>query len=372
MIVIVRNQRALKRVNLLRILLALKNDSLLTKNQLCTKLQLSRPTVDRAISDLFKRGVIQTNGQGLSEGGRRAVLYSFNKQGGYAIGVDLELPELNLILTDLSGCLVTSRSLKVPPNSIAPQAALNFISDRVREMVIEAGVDIDRIIGVGLGIPAFLHADKITIAGRNLPEWSKVPAKEILERLLTIPVWVDNDVNFMALAEDYTTKYCDSVLAYIALRQGLTGDIRMGGSVLVDGLLFRGANGNAVSLQHAYVDANKLTKLRRRKLDPTTDAGELTALILDNLITPIMHIVTLFDPHRLVINAEILEDGEDIFIGECARRINHNLSEFDWEITINKAQERKLCCAKGGALFVLQRLFNDPHRLLTELSASSS
>lgn len=366
------NQQVLKRVNLLRVLLALKTDLPLTKNQLCTQLQLSRPTVDRAISDLLVRGVIQNDGQSLSGGGRRAVLYSFNGQGGYTIGVDLELPELNLVLVDLSGCLVTSRSLEIPPNSIAPQAAMKFISDRVMEMVIEEGVEIDRIIGVGLGIPAFLHADKITIAGRNLPEWSEVPVKEILERLLTIPVWVDNDVNFMALAEDYTIGYHDSVLAYIALRKGLAGDIRMGGSVLVDGVLFRGASGNAVSLQHAYVEANKLKKLRRRKLDPTATTCELTSLVIDHLVAPIMHIVTLFDPLRLVINAEILEDGEDIFISECARRINHNLSEFDWKIMINKAQEREFSCAKGGALFVLQRLFNDPHRLLAELTASPS
>ena len=368
----VANQN-LKETNLVRVFLALKEGSPLTKNALCFLLNLSRPTVDAAIANLLSLGLVAQDGRGPSEGGRRAVLYTFNERARYAVGGDLELPELNLTLCDLAGSPIASMGFTVPEKSMAdPEQTLAFVKESIARLLEGARVGSEEIAGVGLGIPAFLKGDTVTISGRNLPQWERVPVKSTLEDLLSVPVYVDNDVNFMALSENHTMGYQDRVMSYIALRRGLKGDIRMGGSTLIGGEVFHGGSGNAVSLQHAYVEAHKLKKLWQRKLDPPATAGELTSLVIDHLITPIMHIVTLFDPHRLVINAKILEDWEDIFIGECVRRIDYNLSEFDWKIIINKAQEREFCCAKGGALFVLQRLFNDPHRLLAELTASSS
>ncbi|MCK4391597.1 hypothetical protein KAX17_01660 [Candidatus Bipolaricaulota bacterium] len=87
-----KNQQMQRETSLIRVFLALKVSSLLTKNDICACLNLSRPPVDRAITKLLERGPVERDGHDPSDGGRRAVHYKFNEQARYAIGGDLELP----------------------------------------------------------------------------------------------------------------------------------------------------------------------------------------------------------------------------------------------------------------------------------------
>ena len=81
----------------------------------------------------------------------------------------------------------------------------------------------------------------------------------------------------------------------------------------------------------------------------------------------------LFDPNRLVINAAILEQAEEAFVEEVAARLRASLSgEFKWEFEVSMAQDRRFGCAKGGALFVLQEVSNQPAALIGELTAFPS
>jgi len=368
------NTQKVKEANVMRVFLALKENSPSTKNDLCSHLNLSRPTVDGAIVSLLSLDLITRDGHGPSEGGRRAVLYKFNGKTRYAIGGDLELPEFNLILCGLDGIPILSRGFTVSQECLTdPEKTIAFVDASIRVMIEEAGTTLARTIGIGLGVPAFLKGDAITISGRNLPQWREVPVKSALERRLKIPVYVDNDVNFMALSENHTMGYQDKVMSYIALRRGLQNDIRMGGSTLLRGKVFHGGSGNASSLQHAYVEVDDLEKRQEGAAISVKAADELAALIASHLIDPIKQMVSLFDPNRLVINAKILQTAEEAFIERIANQLNKELSsEFDWKIKVRKAQDQPFSCARGGVLFVLQKLFNRPSKLIKELAVSPS
>lgn len=367
----VANQ-SLKETNLIRVFLALKEGSPLTKNALCSHLNLSRPTVDTAITRLLTLGLVAQNGRGPSEGGRRAILYTFNERARYAVGGDLELPELNLSLCGLAGPPIASIRFTVPEKSMAdPGRTLAFVSESVARLLEDAKVGREEVVGVGLGIPAFLKGDTVTISGRNLPQWERVPVKSTLEELLNVPVYVDNDVNFMALSENHAMGYQDRVMSYIALRRGLKSDIRMGGSTLIDGKVFHGGSGNAASLQHAYVEVQDLRKQEEEAAASVSASRRLASLVALHLIEPITHMIRLFDPNRLVINAAILGPAEEAFVSEITARLDAELkSEFAWEIEVSMAEDRRFGSATGGALFVLQQVFNRPVGLIKGLTVS--
>ena len=118
-----KNQQLQREMNLIRVFFALKANSPSTKNDICVRLNLSRPTVDKAITTLLEQGLMMRDGHDPSEGGRRAVLYELNEQARYAIGGDLELPELNLVLCGLEGMPIASKGF------IEPQS---FTERRVR------------------------------------------------------------------------------------------------------------------------------------------------------------------------------------------------------------------------------------------------
>jgi predicted NBD/HSP70 family sugar kinase len=336
----------LKGINSCNILLSLKENGSLSKRDLGDLCNLSRPTVDKIISELLKRGIVCKDGHKESSGGRRPLLYKFNEQAKYAVGVDLEIPQLEIVLCDLNGKPIFVKAFNLKKDE--PKWVIGFVRDKI--MLFEK----KKIIGIGLGAPAFLKGDTITICGRNLPKWDKVPVKAMLEDLLGVPIFVDNDANFMALAENHHMGYDDHVLVYVALRRGTKGDIRMGGSVLIEGKVLHGAHGNAVSLQHAYVEPEEgLERTSLKKLR-------------EHLIVQVVNLVTLFDPSRVVINAEILGEYESLFISYCKEALKE-LRGFE-EVEVVAAQDKKFTCAKGAALFVLQDLFSRPERLVERLT----
>jgi len=282
------------------------------------------------------------------------------------------LPELNLILCGLDGIPLASKGLTVPDQRIAdPGKTLEFVSESVREMLRGEGVSLQRIVGLGLGVPAFLSGGRITIFGRNLPSWTNVPVSAILEASLEVPVHVDNDANYMALAENHCMNYTDEVLVYVTLRRGIKGDIRMGSSVLLGGRVFHGAHGNAVSLRHAYVEPGEdgqLERVLQEGLDSSYDLKETASRMKDRLMIPILNLVTLFDPARVVINAVILGRYEALFIKECEKVLSTEIEEnLSWQVAVTRAQARQFTCAKGAALSVLQDLFSRPEFLVERL-----
>ncbi len=137
----------------------------------------------------------------------------------------------------------------------------------------------------------------------------------------------------------------------------------MGGSVVMDGKVFHGAHGNAVCLQGAYVELNAALRASH-KFD------ELITTLRDSLITPMMHLMMLFDPTRVVINAGVLGEYEELFISQCEAALRQRITAvFDrWGFCVEAAREKELACAKGAAFAVLQDLFSRPD-LIERLTA---
>ncbi len=92
---------------------------------------------------------------------------------------------------------------QAPTHRHGPGTALDTIVallDALREAARARGV---AIAGVGLGIPGTVDAERGVIGAdvHHAPELARQPLAERLERRVGAPVYVDNDVNALALAE---------------------------------------------------------------------------------------------------------------------------------------------------------------------------
>ncbi len=364
-------KRSHKESNQIRVFLALKESSPLTKNDLCRRLNLSRPTVDAAITRLLASNLVARSGHGPSQGGRRAVLYAFNSRANYAIGGDLEIPELNLVLCGLDGTPGLEKGLLIPTKLLPnPEKTLDFVAESVRQLCETAGISLDRVVGLGLGAPARLNGDTITFSGDTLPRWKEVAARALLEQALGTSVFVDNDVNYMALAESHTMGYSDPVMSYVALREGQHQELRMGASTLLEGKIFRGGNGNAVLLERAYAAAHSSGPCARGTARISTKA---ILDIVSELVSSILQMIRMFDPNRLIINAVVLGRAEAPFVKQVKTALKSRLSrEFVNGVTVSPAQDRQYSGAKGGALAVLHDRFSRPNGLIEGLAAPST
>ncbi len=265
-----------------------------------------------------------------------------------------------LVVTDLKA-KVEDRAISHIPTEGTAQSAIEYVGQRIIDLTGKRGLTKRDIVGIGFGVPARLKNKNITISGKNLPAWENVPVKRILHEITGIPVIVDHDVNLMTLSESYYMDYRDRVLVYLSLRRGMRGDIRMGGGVLIDGEVFEGAHGNAATLYHASMNFSPYNKPEELIEDviKLQNPQEMVLKLKDHLLAPMLNMVILFDPNRVIINAGILGQWEPMFVKECEKSLRCRLQgSFDLGFKVEMAQDRELPCAKGAAIRVLQRIFS--------------
>ena len=117
----------------------------------------------------------------------------------------------------------------------------------IRELVGELRTRHD-ITAVGVGAPGFIGADRRTVLFTpNLP-WRDEPLAEMLERVLELPVLVENDANAAAWAE-YVFGAGQGVPDQLLLTLG-TG---VGGGLVLGGEIYRGGHGVAAEVGHLTV-----------------------------------------------------------------------------------------------------------------------
>ena len=117
------------------------------------------------------------------------------------------------------------------------------------ECVADAGVG-GSLWGIGIGVPGPVEFEAgRPIAPPIMPGWDGYPVRDRFAARGT-PVWVDNDVNVMALGE--LTAGCGrGVDDFVFVKIG-TG---IGAGIVVDGRIHRGAKGSAGDVGHIYVHA---------------------------------------------------------------------------------------------------------------------
>lgn len=375
------------RDNRAKVLRVLHERGPLAKKDLEFLCGLSRPTIDKILQDLLAWGLVEQNGYRASSGGRRSTLYKFNERCRHVLGIDFEIPQLGFVICDLAGRIAHRRQRQLPlSQGDEPEALLSFVTEQARQFVKQAGLSIDDLLGIGFGAPAFLSqrdgASTLSFWGETLPPWRHVPVKALLEEALGVPVHLGNDAAFMALAESrhLGPRERVRVMVYLALRQGAYGDIRMGGAVLIDGKIYRGEHGNAVSLREAYVQLKHKSGKRAQALGAlltrgltTVDQGDVRKLrrvLEEHLLVPMLNLITLFDPGRLVIQARLLGGEEEAFIQSCAHWLQARLGER-FAFRVSRAREGEWACAHGAALSVLQSVFClDDNGLIARLTGT--
>jgi glucokinase len=107
----------------------------------------------------------------------------------------------------------------------------------------------DQIAGIGVACGSPMDAEQGIILGPpNLQSWNPVPIKEILETEFGLYTRLENDANAGALAEWlFGAGRGYQHVIYLTMGTGI------GGGLVLDGRLYRGANGNAGELGHMRV-----------------------------------------------------------------------------------------------------------------------
>ncbi len=106
------------------------------------------------------------------------------------------------------------------------------------------------IAAIGLGLPGIVDSiNGIVHELSNVPGWQEVPLRQIIADATGLPVIIENDANAMAYGEwKYGAAKGKSHVICITLGTGV------GGGLILDGKLYRGANLGAGEIGHMHYD----------------------------------------------------------------------------------------------------------------------
>jgi predicted NBD/HSP70 family sugar kinase len=347
----------------------------------------ARNTVSARVDQLIASGLLEEGGRGWSTGGRPPTLLRFNSAAGCVLAVDLGVTSVDVAVTDLSAQVLGTVG---HPIDIAegPGPVLAEVDRLAQEVLAGAGMTPADVCAIGIGVPGPVEFS----TGRPshppiMPGWHDHPIPGAFGRY-ECPVFVDNDVNVMALGEMGVAGSLQDVLV-VKVGTGI------GCGIIVDGEVYRGAQGSAGDIGHIHVPSADgrevvcrcgqlncleaiagggalLRDARAAGLPVTTTRevveraalGDGQALELvrgagRTIGTVLAALVNFFNPHRIVMTGGVARAGVPLLAGirEAVYARSMPLAARALEITVSDAPD--LSGRVGAALMAIEGFLDE-------------
>ena len=237
----------IKSHNLRALLLILLREEAISRVRLAQLTGLSTTTITNQVAELLEQGLVTEEGreaQARNGAGRPATALRLVPEARVAVGLHIGVDTLRVGVTDLAGKLQTHRVIPLSAEVPAEQSLLG-VADLITQVLAEAHVAPERLVGLGVGASGLVDpVTGVNLVAPNLG-WRHVPIPEILSRRLRMPIFVDNNVRAMALAEAmFGAGRGVNTLAFVYSRIGVGAGFVVGGDV------YRGSRAGAGEIGH--------------------------------------------------------------------------------------------------------------------------
>lgn len=221
-----------------------------TRPELSRRSGLGRSVITQRVSQLLDSGLLAESGLGASTGGRAPRELSLRNDAGLVLVAPLGASHLTVGVTDLAGRLLHHHR-ETADVAAGPEKVLSRVEELFDQLLASEHVPTGApLFGIGLGVPGAVEfATGTAVSPPVMPGWDGYDIRGRFTRRYDVPVWVDNDVNLMALGE-LRAGAARSEKDVIFVKVG-TG---IGAALISSGALHRGAQGCAGEIGHIKVD----------------------------------------------------------------------------------------------------------------------
>ena len=220
-----------------------------SKQTLAQKCGISMPTLYQNLNELMEEGLVCYSGEERSTGGRKAQGLDIVPDSRISIGISVTENRLRFVAADLR-----LQELAYKTVSFETTARLNDeaadLAGTLESFLDEFEIDRTKLLGVGITFPALISPDGKSIQFAPTLGLKDVPIAGLFSKI-PYPVYVDNDGSASGHAEGFVRREQHD-MAYLSLEYGV------GGAVLIDGKLHRGARGHSGEFGHICVEPGGL------------------------------------------------------------------------------------------------------------------
>lgn len=231
---------------LARVVQLVREGSATTRLDLLHQTGLGRAIIRQRVDQAISLGLLEESGLGESTGGRTPRLLRFPAASAHIVLAALGATSAQVGVSDLSGALLASK--RYPWDiTTGPDATLERVHRELRSLLGEVPPRPVWGVGVGLPGPVEFSTGRPTVPP-IMPGWNGVDVRGRLQDVLHAPVWVDNDVNVLAMGERGRHPADKSrYLLYVKVGSGV------GAGIMSNGAIHRGADGAAGDIGHLVV-----------------------------------------------------------------------------------------------------------------------
>ncbi len=332
------SSKLLRAMNESAALAHLLEPGMLTRADLRRLTELSTPTISEVLRRLTDAGLVTVVGHNSGRPGPNAEIYAADPDAAYAAAVALRdtgpsgAPSVVAALCDLTGAVRARLESRVDFLASDPKTVLVDVVAELRE---QAGLAVDRVRHVQLGVPGSYDSRAETIRHIDVPGLGRPGLVPEIAAALGTHVGVDNDVNLAAVAERRRGAgrgTDDFALLWL-------GEEGLGLAIDIAGRLIRGARGGAgeigymplfspdsthrkVDLQdlfggaavlelgrdHGLAGATPKAVVSAAATDPAA-GGEFFTRLADRIAVGLAAVIAVLDPSLVVLAGPTAQAG---------------------------------------------------------------
>ncbi|WP_280218440.1 ROK family protein [Nocardia neocaledoniensis] len=217
-----------------------------TRAALATELGLNRSTIKMLVDALAESGLVEERVPRLARGaGRPSLLVLPQPQAAVVLAVDVQVEHAGIALVGFGGQILGRNSWNLHGRQRQPAEVITHIAESATLLAADLGL---RPVAAGVSVPGVVRrADGLVHAAANL-DWTDVALGARLTGVLGIPVVVGNDAELGALAE-----YARGAGRGAGDTVFVSADVGVGGGLISQGTLLRGAAGYLGEIGHMTV-----------------------------------------------------------------------------------------------------------------------
>jgi len=212
----------------------------------------SPATVTAITAELLEEGLIEEqrpkNPPDGSPRGRPRVALNIRGEAHMLAGVKVASHAVSVCFLDFEGKGKGVYEAEMPEPALSAADMVIFLRKTLEEACTANGLSLNALSGVGLGVAGIVDAP------RGLVYWSptlterNVPLRDLLSTVLPMPVFIDNDANLVAKAEQlFGEGQGVSDFIVVTIEQGV------GMGIVIDNRIYRGTRGCGAEFGHTKV-----------------------------------------------------------------------------------------------------------------------
>lgn len=213
---------------------------------------ISPATVTNITAELLTAGLIEetardpeTSG---AKRGRPRVDLTLRGEAHLVAGLKVSNKKITVAILDFEGALVCELALPIPKPTMEREEFAALVRAALTAAVENADLQLSDLSGVGVGLAGIIDAPVGLVHWTPSLTERNVPLRDVLAKELGLPVFIDNDANLLAKAEQWFGVGRDvNNFIVVTIEQGV------GMGIVIDGKIYRGTRGFGAEFGHTKV-----------------------------------------------------------------------------------------------------------------------